>query len=334
MAFSVVAALVLLRANSVLSGGPGAESPTCLLQVAASKVESQAAPVDPTTCSLPANGRWCQVRLGSADFSMAVYNSADIVSNEICNTGTWELQAADVTAIGKPGVALDIGANVGFYSFVLAAHGWKVTSFEPMSANHELIDATMCANPNLKKMITMNKFGLGAKDDHCIIISGDDNLGDGVSQCGDDAKKPIQAGYHQRATMDIRRLDDVLTEEHVASVDFVKMDVEGFECQVMAGGQSLLTKYRPKLIQSEVWPAMQGCQPQDYLAAFAKASYSVTKDRGCTHPDLSKPEQIDNRYMCREAEKTGTSLLEVVANLKPTERKILWLVPDEHVQSQ
>jgi FkbM family methyltransferase len=291
------------------------------------------APDSDELCKLPANGRWCQVTLGSADFPMAVYNSADIVSNEICNTGTWELSAKDVTELGNAGHALDIGTNVGFYSFVLAAHGWSVTAFEPMSANHELLDATMCKNPALKQMIMLNKFGLGAKDDHCIIISDDNNLGDGISQCGDDAKKPIRAGYHQRATMDIRRLDDVLTEEHVSQIDFVKMDVEGFECHVMEGGQSLLTKFRPRLIQSEVWHDMQGCLPQDYLSSFAKASYSVTNDRECTTANLTRPAKIENRYMCQQPERTGMSLLEAVASLEPTQRKIVWLTPNEHVHT-
>merc|ERR1719263_1690757 len=114
------------------------------------------------------------------------------------------------------------------------------------------------------------------------MISDDGNLGDGHSKCGDDARQPPPPGYHQRAEMTVRRLDDFLTAEHVDKIDFVKMDVEGFECQVMAGGQSLLTKFRPRLIQSEVWHDMQGCLPQEYLSGFAKASYSITKDRTCT----------------------------------------------------
>jgi len=283
-------------------------------------------------CPLPPNAQWCTVRMGLKHdtFSMAVYNSADIVSNSICSTGTWELQLHDVTDLGEPGHALDIGANVGFYSLVLAAAGWNVTSFEPMHTNIELIEASMCANPDLAQRITLNKFGLGAKDDHCNIISGDDNLGDGVSVCGDAAKKPVQAGYHKRATIDIRRLDDVLAQEQVDHINFVKMDVEGFECQVMAGGQSLLSKYRPRTIQSEVWPDMQGCLPQDYLASFAKASYSVARDRACSTPDLSRPINIDNRYMCRKTEqKAGLSLLESVASLGHRQRAIVWLTPDE-----
>lgn len=307
------------------------EDTLCHLQVAKSQIENSEQLWRDTECPLPDHGQWCTVRMGASHdtFDMAVYNSADIVSNSICTTGTWELSLNDVKDLGKPGHALDIGANVGFYSLVLAAAGWNVTSFEPMHANTELIEASLCANPELKPRITLNKFGLGSKDDHCIIISGDDNLGDGLSQCGEDAKKPVQAGYHKRATMDIRRLDDVLTQQHVDQINFVKMDVEGFECQVMGGGQSLLTKFRPRMIQSEVWPTMQGCLPQDYLSSFFQASYSVTKDRACTMPDLSRPNEIDNRFMCREKEQTGLSLLESVVSLGRKERAMVWLTPDQ-----
>jgi len=276
-------------------------------------------------CALPANAKWCDVKLGNP-FSMAVYDNDDIVSKSICNTGTWEVQHEDIAAMGEPGHALDIGANIGFYSLVLAAAGWHVTAFEPMAANSVLMEATLCKNPSLKPKITLNKVGLGGKDDHCIIISGDGNLGDGSMKCGADAVKfqhDGQEGYHQRASVEIRRLDDILEQQKVESINFVKMDVEGFECNVMAGGQSLLTKFRPKMIQTEVWPKMQGCLPHDYLASFAKASYTVAQDRVCDHPDdLSNPKTIVNRYMCRKA---AASLLQNAHGLEPGARSIVWL---------
>jgi len=324
MSMQAIVTITTFLLTGVLS--EGAED-SCLLQVSAKQT------IAGEECKLPANGRWCDVKLGAANFKMAVYNTDDIVSQNICQTNTWELTVNDITALGKPGNALDIGANIGFYSFVLAANGWNVTSFEPMTSNHEFLEATMCQNPALKQRIRLNKFGLGSKDDHCIIISGDANLGDGISQCGELAKKPIQAGYHKRASMDIRRLDDVLTEEKIDKIDFVKMDVEGFECQVMAGGQSLLTKYRPRLIQSEVWPQMQGCLPKDYLASYAKAKYSVNQDMGCAVVNMTSGtgSEIVNRYMCPEAQQTGLSLLEVgsVEELQEYQRKIVWLTPDD-----
>jgi len=281
-------------------------------------------------CPLPVNARWCQVRLGgfSHTFNMAVYTAGDIVSDTICNTGSWEVGEADVKALGTPGHALDIGANVGYYSLVLALWGWKVSAFEPLAANNALIEASLCANPAFKHRITLNKFGLGSKNDHCILVSGVSNIGDGWTRCGADAAKFVdgQGGYQTRGTMEIRRLDDVLVQQGVQKINFVKMDVEGFECQVMAGGQSLLTKFRPRIIQSEVWNKMQGCRPEDYLGSFKKASYTVASDRACTQPDLSRPVGIVDRFMCRDAK---VSLLESNATLGPNERRIVWLNADQ-----
>lgn len=301
-------------------------------------------------CPLPANSKWCQVTLGSP-FSMAVYDTDDVVSNSICGIGTWELHGSDITAMGTPGHALDIGANMGFYSFVLAAAGWDVTAFEPIPANQALFAATLCKNPSFKSKITLNKVALGPRADHCIVVSSHKNIGDGQMQCGADAEKFENFGktqhkkgdgdemymgmpYHtwwdlhfKQASMEMRRLDDILDEQKVTSIDFVKMDVEGFECNIMAGGQSLLTKFRPKMIQTEVWPKMQGCVPHDYLTSFDKASYTVADDRVCSHPDdLSSPKQIVDRFMCR---KTGTSLLQdVLQRVQDPEqnlRSIVWL---------
>lgn len=327
----------LLLASSVAGDAIGTENAdgNCHLQVA-SHVENSNLN---EKCPLPENAQWCTVQMGlkHGTFQMAVYVAADIVSQSICSSGTWELQQTDISDLGKPGRALDIGANVGFYSLVLAASGWNVTAFEPMKTNTELIEASMCANPELAERITLNKFGLGSKDDRCIIFSDDNNLGDGHSACGDDINKPIPAGYHKRATMEIRRLDDALAKENVEHIDFVKMDVEGFECQVMAGGQSLLTKFRPRTIQSEVWPDMQGCKPQDFLASFAKAKYDVAKDRECTTPDLSRPTVIDNRYMCKQKKPNeGLSLLQIAENAASfgkRQRSIVWLTPSEQVTS-
>jgi FkbM family methyltransferase len=274
-------------------------------------------------CALPEGAQWCRVQLG-LDFDMAVYTAADIVSEAICNTGTWELTQKDLSDIGTPGNALDIGANVGFYSLVLAASGWNVTAFEPMPQNTALFQASLCQNPSLKSRIKLLQFGLGAKEDTCRIISGTINTGDGNVQCGDEAKLPVPDGYVKRGNLDIRRFDDIMAQQHGPEhVDFVKMDVEGFECQVMLGAPSLLSKLKPRLIQSEVWPTMKGCSHASYFAQFADAHYSIADDRECHSPDTSSPQDITNRYMCVQSDKS-VSLLERAQAFKKSQRSIVW----------
>jgi hypothetical protein len=111
-----------------------------------------------------------------------------------------------------------------------------------------------------------------------------------------------------RSRFEIRRLDDILAKDNLMQIDFMKMDVEGFECQVIEGAQNLLSSIRPRLIQSEVWPQMYGCTHKAYFDNFLKAKYQVTKDMKCQVPDLSDSTVIENRFMCatNKAERDGT----------------------------
>lgn len=53
--------------------------------------------------------------------------------------------------------------------------------------------------------------------------------------------------------VNVSTLDDELRRGGpIQTIAAVKMDVEGFECNVMAGGQKLFTDYRPAYIQVEV----------------------------------------------------------------------------------
>ena len=59
-------------------------------------------------------------------------------------------------------------------------------------------------------------------------------------------------------------------------IDFVKIDVEGFECKVFKGASKLLQQ-KPRIIQSEVWGTMQGCTPRQYVQLFMDAGYHLTR---------------------------------------------------------
>jgi FkbM family methyltransferase len=251
-------------------------------------------------CQLPANAVWCNVRAGIAGaepYRMAVRNPAvSIVSQQICDSGTWELEEGQLAGT-PPGKAIDIGANEGMYTLALAKLGWKVAAFEPLPSNQKLLEASLCANPELKKRVTLHKIALGNVTGQCDIISDNNNVDDGVMRCGD---YEMYAGYGKRAVVPVHRLDDFLMQP----VDYVKMDVEGFECQVLLGGQKLLSEGKPKVIQSEVQPKLQKsdiCSSGDYLHMYAKNGYRVTQDKQCQTPisPISAPEVISDFYMCR-----------------------------------
>lgn len=286
-------------------------------------------------CPLPTGARWCEVRVpGVKSFRMATWENNDIVSQSICNTGSWEqfgilqlLKPDSVTESVKPGNAFDIGGNIGFYTLVLAQAGWTVNTFEPMPGNLGMIRASLCENEDLASRVTVHPVGLGASPDTCQLISGKINVGDGIMRCGAEKENPVPSDYEVRSIVEIKRLDDVLATQDIGQIDFLKIDVEGFECQVFKGAEDLLTKHRPKVIQSEVWPAMQGCKSQDYLDSFKSKHYSVAKDMECLNGDSTAPTtEIDNFFMC--AEKTGLEMRQTNVAVKKGTRRIVLLRAD------
>lgn len=242
-------------------------------------------------CQLPAGGAWCEVRLKNLPpYWMAVYDwdvSEDWVSYNICQAGFWE--ESDIAQFGKPGHMLDIGGNIGYHTFAFAQGGWTVSTFEPMTPNLALIQATMCRNPALAAKITLNSHGLGTTNQQCTMTSPMNNVGDGHTQCATGGVMPtIRPGFKEIGHFNVRRLDEVLAEQKIANVDLVKIDVEGFEKQVFTGAPNFLARYHPRLIMSEVWIKMVGDESPtsgiDYLDLFEKAGYKFYEDNACKLP--------------------------------------------------
>lgn len=276
-------------------------------------------------CATPSDAQWCQVAVpGLAPFFMALYAKDDIVSNNICSQGVWE--DLDPVSLGSAGHAVDIGGNIGYFTFVLAQAGWNVTTFEPIPKNVALMQATLCQNPHLKSKIDIHNVGLGAKAENCQILSGDDNVGDGIARCGADAETPVPAGYNIRSSFSVHRLDDMRLKHD--TVDFVKIDVEGFECQVFNGGRQFLEKYRPHHLHTEVWGKMQGCEPADYLNMFAKKGYHIASDEACHKKGATVPVagEIRDYWMC---DKAPVSLLQLPpGSIPPFQKRRLLLQLD------
>ena len=197
----------------------------------------------------------------SAGFDMVVLGMNDIVSSEIARFGQWEIATADDmakragTSLAESGTFLDIGANIGYYTLLFAHKGFNVIAVEAMTRNRQAIMGSLCLNPHLRSRVTLVPTALAAPFEvdftTCIIKSTNSkiNIGNGHLSCGPDKK--CDSGDANCQPVELKTLDSVLADLSPASVDVMKMDVEEHECQVLAGGDSLFSKYHPKLLQVE-----------------------------------------------------------------------------------
>jgi len=79
----------------------------------------------------------------------------------------------------------------------------------------------------------------------------------------------------------IRSADSYLAEKKLAPPDIIKIDVEGFEPEVIAGMRHIIATYRPIIVFEHIWlseEVVRGVVPPDYELVFLLDDGALTKD--------------------------------------------------------
>jgi FkbM family methyltransferase len=249
-------------------------------------------------CPLPAGARWCRLYTGEGmgESLQFACHYDQIQCGQICRTGTWEglankLHRLKHSSVPQGSTVLDIGANIGAYSVMSAYYGFKVHAFEPLEMNLELFRASLCANSDVldPSLVSIHQSLVGDQEGSCSIYQAGHSKGLGVMCCGPaECAKINKPGNTLKGTMPITKLDSVLGTEVTGHIAFMKMDVEGAECQVLNGATKLLAApFKPDMIQSEVQgDGLRGCTAQQYLDRYSNAGYCVNqKWFQCNEPD-------------------------------------------------
>ena len=140
---------------------------------------------------------------------------------------------------------LDIGANIGFYTKIfseLVGEKGIVFAFEPESTNFKYLqqNCKQCANAKL-----INKAAADTTGVLKIYLSKMLNV-DHRTYAIDD--------YSSVSEIDATTIDDCLAFNNVTKIDFIKMDIQGFEMSALKGMSKTL-KNNPELkILTELWP--------------------------------------------------------------------------------
>lgn len=183
---------------------------------------------------------------------LAVFDRPDVVSNRLSQkTATFEkAELAAFAALLRPKtVVLDIGANIGWWTFNMATtHG--VHAFEPNPSNLALQTLSLCLNPRLARRIITYPVGLYDREPtRCEIYSHPRNVGNTHTMCGTIQEIADRVAAHEplelRGNVQMRTLDSLIPEWLFYADKIVKLDVEGSEQVALMGGTQLLTKGAP-----------------------------------------------------------------------------------------
>jgi FkbM family methyltransferase len=159
-------------------------------------------------------------------------------------------------------VVFDAGANLGYYALIasLAVSKGEVHAFEPVPSTYERLQGTLALNPRVRNVVA-NQIAI-AKASGQMEIHTFTGLHHGYSSLSTLGRKDIVSH-----TVVARSLDDYVAEQRIRRVDFLKVDVEGAEAQVLAGATAVLGKWAPSVMLEVNFESARsnGFEPADLL---------------------------------------------------------------------
>lgn len=193
----------------------------------------------------------------------------------------------------KPGDhVLDIGANIGLVTLLMSKLVGKdglVHSFEPNPQAATLLRSALAYNriENVK----LHPIALGDVDQTLTLSVPTDNAGS--------ASLVFKRPTDLRHQVQVLRLDDLVHRDSMAAFSLIKIDVEGFDLEVLKGGQTSIRAFRPIVLfeandqrySGQIPPIMSFLSELDY--EFLAIPHCLFRMRTST-VDLSRPETMSS----------------------------------------
>lgn len=218
--------------------------------------------------------------LGEYGIDMVLDVRDKAISRPLAVIGEYEKNVAAVLArhFREDTCFLDLGANIGFFSLLAAAHcpRGQVLSFEPDPANIRLFRASIALN-GFESRITLYPHAVSDRDEMLSFS----NLGNAANiGARFTAKSRAALEGHAAPGAAFTEVRAVCLDTFLSGrkIDLVKVDIEGFEPYAFRGMAGLLRRDRPVVV-TEFAPGtirhISQTNPADLLALFRELGYEV-----------------------------------------------------------
>ena len=204
------------------------------------------------------------VRIKSENYSF-IYRSSDYDDlNMMCreNLAFWESKSRKIfSQLSKTtNVVFDIGSYSGIYTLLAAKsnNDVKTYSFEP--------------NPELFKVLSKNIKINRLKNSKIETLALDENEGVATLYINHErfsSAASLKKNSNQGASFQVKKttLDSFVASEKITTIDLMKIDVEGYEINVLKGSLKSLTDFQP-IILMESLSKESLLEQKSYLTKF------------------------------------------------------------------
>lgn len=190
-----------------------------------------------------------------------VVDTGDLIGSELAISGTWEphVTAAFRELLSREDVCVDVGANIGYFTLLasqLVGPSGRVYAFEPLPS----VYAMLRSNLELNSVTNVTALCVAAGD-----TDGRAHLY--VAPSGHSSIRPLDA---RSTLMTVRtcRLDSIVPTSDLARIKLVKIDVEGYEPEVVRGLEGVFEAGGRPAVILEVTPARNSNEAAAELSSF------------------------------------------------------------------
>lgn len=142
--------------------------------------------------------------------------------------------------IKEDSIVIDAGANIGTFSVfaaTLASQG-KVYAFEPTRSTFETLEKNLQPYPNAVAVHNALGNHVGQAE---LLIENSSGEGNTLAETG------LAGSYSGKEIVPVTTIDAFVREQNLPHVDFIKIDTEGFEKEILEGAIETIKKYRPAM---------------------------------------------------------------------------------------
>jgi FkbM family methyltransferase len=183
-------------------------------------------------------------------------------------------------------VVIDVGANIGETLLNLAQRtgiAGKVIGFEPNPLVYNKCLRNLELNPSLKN-ISVHPVALGNREEELFLEERD------ARNKGMNSISASGAGEIVKVTT----LDKFIQQENISTIRLIKIDVEGFEMNVLSGAEQTILRFHPKMFveldddmlrrhQSSAAEVLQWLSDKKYKIRNAENNSLVTAGHSFAH---------------------------------------------------
>jgi FkbM family methyltransferase len=216
-------------------------------------------------------------------YNLSLLPNDDGISTELALFNTHEPLNTKLLAknLKKGMVCFDIGANIGYYTLLeskIVGDEGKVIAIEPSPVNFAQLQKSI-QNENANNVELYQMAGGDQNGTIKFLLNSHSNL----SRIILNEEKSNPEGII--VDVPVKKLDSFLDEFSIKKLDFIRMDVEGYEFNILEGMRNSIKKFRP-MIQMEVHTFILGNKKTQNLLEWLMAekyeiNYFITRQLDC-----------------------------------------------------